>query len=319
VIERAPWIAALVALLLGSCPAFAGPNEAQSLFDAGVKEMQDSRFETACNKLERSYELDPLPGVRFTMAVCFERWGKTHTAVKHYERFIADVGSLPPDQAGKHEDRVKNANNSLQTLKPRVPAVTINLDGDATGATVELDDQPLRPSDLGKPYPVDPGDHHVVVKSAGGVREQELHLNDGEKISVALEVPTGPAAPEAEPSQPAAEGEDDDGSALRIAGFVVMGVGIAGTIVGAVTGGLVFAKKGTVEDNCVDNVCNAEGLEAVDDAKTLGMVSNIALPVGLAATAAGLLMVLLAPDGDEKAAGLTVAPAPGGMGVRLRW
>ena len=317
-IERAPWIAVLIALLLGSTPAFAGPNEAQTLFDAGVKEMQDRRFETACEKLERSYGLDPLPGVRFTMAVCFERWGKTHTAVKHYEQFIAEVSSLPPEQAGKHEERLKNANNSLQTLKPRVPAVTINLDGDPTGATVELDDQPLRPSDLGKPYPVDPGDHHVVVKSAGGTREQELHLNEGEKISVALQVPTASAAPEPTPDEPKAD-EEDDGSTLRIAGFVVMGFGIAGTIAGAVTGGLVFAKKGTVEDNCVDLVCNAEGKEAADDAKTLGMVSNIALPVGLAATAAGLLMVLLAPDGDETSAGLTVAPAPDGLGIRLRW
>ena len=50
--------------------------------------MLDGNFAKGCPALEKSYELDPLPGVLFTAAACFERWGKTHTAMKKYERFV---------------------------------------------------------------------------------------------------------------------------------------------------------------------------------------------------------------------------------------
>jgi hypothetical protein len=83
---------------------------------------------------------------------------------------------------------------------------------------------------------------------------------------------------------------------------------------------LVFAKKDVVDDNCVDLVCNQEGLDAVDEAETLGLVSNISFGVGLAAVAAGVLMVVLAPDDEDEAAGsVTLVASPTGAMLKARW
>ena len=115
-----------------------------------------------------------------------------------------------------------------------------------------------------------------------------------------------------------------------IGAFVAGGVGLASIVVGAVTGGLVFAKKSTVSDNCIDTVCNAQGKDAVDQASTLALVSDITFGVGLAGVAAGVVLYLLAPsqapveESPPAAVGLAVGAAPGDprsatVGIQGAW
>jgi hypothetical protein len=321
-----------VAVALATADARAQNKQAEALYEQGLAQMLEDDFAGGCPKLDKSYQLDPLLGALFTLAACYERWGKVHSAALRYEEFNRKASALPPDEAKKQEERIRTAIGKLAQLKPRIP--TLQLDGSPPpGATVTLDGAPVDASSLGTPMPTDPGEHVVTVGVGGGTpSEQRVSLAEGATETLVLDIPSG--SPEYAPAGAGAEPEADspdegsDGSAMTTAAFVVGGVGVAGIVVGAVTGGLVFSKKGDVDDGCDDNrVCTPEGKKAADDAKTLGLISTVTFAVGGAALAAGVLLFVLAPDDapDEHAAlrlhigSLPGDPRSGTLGVRGAW
>jgi hypothetical protein len=92
------------------------------------------------------------------------------------------------------------------------------------------------------------------------------------------------------PAQPPPE--KSSGSGRRTAAYVAGGIGIAGVVVGSVTGILVLGKKQTVNDNCPNHDCNDAGYEAATSAQTLGLVSTIGFGVGIAGLATGAVLLL---------------------------
>jgi hypothetical protein len=98
-----------------------------------------------------------------------------------------------------------------------------------------------------------------------------------------------------------------------------MGVGGAGLLVGAITGGLAVGQKSTISDNCnlTTKVCkNQTGLDAVHTGQTDGLVSSIMLPVGGALAVAGLITYLVAPKHAAPAkVGFTFGAGPGGGAI----
>jgi hypothetical protein len=100
----------------------------------------------------------------------------------------------------------------------------------------------------------------------------------------------------------------DGGSSQRTLGYVTTGVGIAGLVVGAVSGLIVLDKKATVTDECDDDdVCSKKGKEAADTGKKLATVSTVAFTVGLAGVATGVTLLVTAPDGGRAGAWLAVS------------
>src|SRR5262249_54769997 len=156
-----------------------------------------------------------------------------------------------------------------------IPMLTLALPPSAPrDARVRRDGVELSAAALGVALPIDPGEHTVVVEAPGRrPSEQRFTVDRGQRKTVELTLggaasagpaPTSsPTTPEA-PSTPAAA----PGQAQRIAAFATGGVGAAGLIVGAVTGGLTLAKKGVIEKNCDGVQCNHEGKLAADSAKT---------------------------------------------------
>ena len=83
------------------------------------------------------------------------------------------------------------------------------------------------------------------------------------------------------------------------AGAYVLGsVGIAGLVVGGITGGMMLANKGVVDANCTDGaegvkLCKTPaGVDAGNQAKTLGLVSTIGFGAGLAGLGAAAILLL---------------------------
>ncbi|MBW2456474.1 MAG: hypothetical protein JRI68_18295 [Deltaproteobacteria bacterium] len=290
----------------------------QQLYDEGLKDMLAGQFEVGCPKIERSYGLDPLPGALFTLAACYARWGKTHSAVLRYQEFLGKVATLPQAERDEQQQRVVTASEKLIAMQPQVPHLTLDLDPSLPADTqVEMDGTVVAPATLGLAQPVDPGEHRFVVRTADGrMAEQVEHIQAGSSQRVTLQAP-GEVAPVAplEPDEP-----DEGGDFLfpmKTWALIAGGVGVAGIVVGGVTGGLVFAKKGDVEDNCADQVCNQDGKDAADSAATLGMVSNVTFAVGIVGLAAGTALWFLAPDdeaaGEEQAMRVTIGGAPGDL------
>jgi hypothetical protein len=310
----------------------ASAQDAQKLYDNGLKEMREGRYDAGCPAIEQSYKLDAQPGALFTLAACYARWGKSYTAVQRYRAFLTEVEKLPPAERDKQQERVKAARDKLVELEAEVPTLSMSFAAPPpTGTTVEVDGRTLTPSELAKPLKLDPGEHRVLVKTVeGDVKEYKQKLEPRAPLHLTLVTPTAAPAAEAgssdEPTSTA-----DAGAGLHpmfVGGLVVGGLGLASIVVGAVTGGLVLGKKGEVDENCQDVVCNGAGMDAVDQASTLATVSNVTLGVGIAAVAAGLVLLVVAPTGDTEAepaaVGLAVGSAAGDpasvtMGIRGAW
>ena len=93
--------------------------------------------------------------------------------------------------------------------------------------------------------------------------------------------------------------------------MVLLAVGGATLLVGAISGGLAVSAKGDADELCPDKVCSPEGREAVDDASTKAMVSNVTLGIGAAAAVAGIVCLVVGANDDGEEAALRVVPSAG--------
>ena len=197
-------------------------------------------------------------------------------------------------------------------MLPRVPKLVITLDGEAV---ITLDGEPLPAEALGIERLVDPGQHVVTATRDGEeLTQREVTVDEGQTMKVLLSVPSVGEYGDATATQ----GSGSTGAAQRITGYALLGLGGAGTLVFAISGGLYLKERGTVDDECdEDGLCSQEGLDAVDGARTMGALNTASLIVALVASGAGLTLVLTAPDDDDVA----VAPVigPGFVGVAGRF
>jgi hypothetical protein len=293
-------VAVVILLLLFAPSAQAGDEDAGQLFERGLAEMLAGNYSAGCPLIARSYALDPLPGAQFTLAECFAGWGKVASAMEHYRAYLAKVAELDEEARAKQAERIPVAMEKVKELDPRVPRLRFELPASAPDdTTVELDGA-LVP-DPASEREIDPGEHRAVVKlPTGETARTSFILGEGERRAVPLPLP---------PREPDLGDGDDDGSTLRMAGIVAGAVGIGAVVVGSILGGLALGEKGTIEDNCTDHVCNAEGKSAADRGQSFALGSSVLVPVGAVAVGVGVTLFFLAPDGGDGAV----------MGGTVRW
>jgi hypothetical protein len=317
---------------------------AKALFEKGVADLQAGNFGAACPAIGESYRLDPRPGTLFTLAECFAKAGKTASAVARYEDYLSAFARMTPAEQAKQHGRDQVASEQRDKLKPHVPLLTLRLaDGAPTETALVRDGETLGKAVLGLALPLDPGPHTIVAQAPGGPpASQTVTLAPDEKKELTLTVklaepgtpppplvggpqptPAGPSAPVAPPPLDTARG-----SGQRTAGFVVGGVGVAGLVIGAVTGGLTLAKKSAITGNCnlTTKVCNnATGKDAATSAQTTGLVSTIGFVAGGVALAGGVVIIATAPKGGAPKDGAlapsltaawSVTPGGGSLGLR---
>jgi hypothetical protein len=313
------------AAALGVC-TLAAPARAQdaaaakALFERGVGEMTAGHYVTACPALEQSYKLDPRPGTLFTLAECEAKGGRLATAITRYDDYLALYGRLTEEQLRKQGDRDKVALRQKAALGARVPALTLSLPpGAPPGTVVRRDGAELAVTALGVAFPVDPGEHVLTTQAPGGaLAEVRVTLAEGEKKQVILPVKDASSAqasaPLASPSPaPGAEAPaaDHGPGPRRTAVYVTGGVGVAGLVVGAVTGALTLGNKSVITQHCnvggIPTACDATGFSAASQAKTEGLVSSVAFGVGIAGVVAGAVLLLTEPK----------RPVTGASGVQL--
>ncbi|MEZ4293499.1 MAG: hypothetical protein R3B70_00870 [Polyangiaceae bacterium] len=202
-----------------------------------------------------------------------------------------------------------------------MPGLVVKSDGVEMGAAM-----------LGTPLFVDPGDH-TIEAVAPGYEAYTVTVNVGPNAdSKTAAIPPLTKSPEPAPTATAtaaasgttapdttaaptgtamvtaaptatATGGGEEGSGMRTASYVLMGVGIAGAAVGGVLGGLAAADVGNAESDpalCPGKVCSPAGRAVINDAGTKALVSTIALPVGLAAAGAGLVLFFVSGPKEQK-------------------
>ncbi|MEP7122965.1 MAG: tetratricopeptide repeat protein [Byssovorax sp.] len=311
-----PWCG-LAATLLVARPAAAGNDDSNALFDAGVLQMEAGRYAQACPSIEHSYELDPRPGVLYTLAECQSKWGHLAAAVARYQEYLAAYAALPPTKKKLQTSRPNTARAQIAALSPQIPKLTLTLaPGAPTGTLVERDGHPVAASDLGASMSLDPGDHLVRVSVPSG-RMSEIHvtLARSESRRVALDFPRAP--PEGTSSH---EGPRPT-SGRRVAAVVSGGLGLAGLVLGGAMGGVALAKKSVVDAHCnvggIPEACDHTGKAAADELQPFALASTVGLAAGAALVVLSTVLFVTEPSPPKPPAGawwIKASVAPLGAG-----
>jgi hypothetical protein len=279
-------LAALLAVLI---PATALADDAEALFERGVKDMLAGRYDSGCPAIAESQKLDPRPGTIFTLAECEAKWGKVASAYAHYGEYLAL--KLPAD--GKQGQRREIAEKARAELLPRIPTITVSAPFEVTRGDAKIE--------LGVALQVDPGEHVFI----GGGKTERVTVAEGEKKSLAFETekpaprpppiaPVAVIAPAPAPEKPRPlPGKDN-----RPLAFAVGGVGVLSLGAGVVTGIMALDRNSTLADNCPNKQCNASvpDPDAVTrERDTLATLSTICVAGGIVAVGVAVMILVRQP------------------------
>lgn len=284
-------------------------EDAGALFDRGVDAMEAGKYTEACPMLAESWRLDPRPGTLFTLAECEARQGKLASAAARYDEYIRKSNELPAAQRSKHTERQQKAAEALTKLDPRIARVTFV--GLPAGAEAALDGRRLDPAQLTAPFPVEAGEHRVVVRHDGAERSVPFSAAAGGAQQVNLEPPSAaPAASSAAPVAPAPSAPRPARSLGPVPFYAAAGAGLAGLVVGTIGGVIAFSKKSDADKQCPGQICTPAGLDAVDTGRTAATASTIGFVVGgVFLGAAGALWATRYSAPGSSSAALRLMPA----------
>ncbi len=303
-----PFIAALAfAFLLASSTARAEDaattetavrlsDEASDLFQAG-------KFADAMDRYERAFALVRRPTLGVRIARCLEKLGRLNESADRYLAVsrMSLPADLDPDKAAKQREAIAQAGTERTALMPRIPSIVVNLTGPST-AGVTIDGQPVPRAVFGLQRAADPGAHHIEARSGADVVARDVTLAEGQVQQVALELRMPVQGPDGNTDHKPSR------SPLRTAGYIGIGVGAAGVVLGAVTGAMALSGKSDLEGKCGPQLaCDPAHKSDADAYNTLRTVSSVGFIAGSALAAAGIVIFIAAPKNAPVTA--TISPS----------
>jgi hypothetical protein len=314
--------------------ALADEPTAEAWLEEGAKELAAKRYDKACAALRKSFRAEAVPSTLYRVAACEEEAGHVTSAAAAYDDYLALYDRLSPSDRRAERDRERAAAARRAALEALIPRVVFKLSSAPDGVRVTRrlsEDGAEVDVALGVPLPIDPGEHYVATEAPERARwEKRFFISKGERRTIELDVappdnararrlsrPLAPVPNILPPLEPGPSGQ-------RIAAYAVGGVGVAGLIVGCVTGAVAWGQKSTVEASCAGGLCNLEGQNAADKAKTLGAVSTATFVIGGVATAAGIILYVTEPGRPKLGAApprtrIGFEGAPGGARMVTQW
>ena len=281
-------------------------EKATAQFKQGVELYNDNDFEQAAIAFERAYELKPSYKILFNIAQTENERKHYAAALKAYHRYLRDGG----DQI--ETERRAEVEKEFKRLKALVGGITVKTD--IKGAVVFVDGFRHVETPFTKPILVDLGEHEVLIKrGTEELHRETIKVAGGQKVVVDLEASVSEDSPAQD--EPAVPEEEDRDSPKRVWTWVALGVGGAAAIGAGITGGVTLSKAGDIEDDCGGSECPNSQRGAVDDAKTLGNVTNVLIGVAAVGIAAGIVLFFVEPGlgvEEDKATVTPVAMSNGG-------
>lgn len=292
---------------------------AEALFEEARRLAEEGRYAEACPKFAESNRLDPGVGVLMYLGACHERMGRVASAWAAFRE--ARHGAELQGRA----DRVATATERIAALEPRLPRLRIVVGPDASiaGLEVKRDDVILGEAMWSTPVPVDPGAHAIAAQAPGYEPwEGAIEAKEGQVVSIEIpplrlaRSPIAGAAPSAGPTPPAdappprATSAGDAGSGQRTAAAITWGVGGASLVAGAVFGLVAASQWSSAQDHCRTGSnplrCDQEGLDGIESTEASGLASTLFFTIGGVAAAAGTVLWITAPVGDDATAGVGI-------------
>jgi hypothetical protein len=306
--------------LLVTVAARAGdPVAAQSLFDDGKRLMREDRYVEACQKFEESQKMDPGLGTQFHLADCWQHIGRMASAWALFRE--VESRARATGQVG----RVRVAHDRATALELSLSKIVVVPQADAPGLEIRRDGVEIGREQWDWPIPVDAGTHIVTATAPNKLAWQTsvevpphgnvvpVHvppLLDASGVSSIAE-PESVAAPGGlpqsserptgvtEPMPPSAAEKpvvQNRGGAQRAIAWFLIGAGVAGLSAGAYFGAKWLEDRDAANPHCVNDLCDAVGLEIQSNAHAEERYAGVLLITGGAAVVAGTVLALTAPS-----------------------
>lgn len=313
---KRPALLVAIGVLLGAGgTARADEAAAEAAFRRGQALLEQKKYQQACQAFEESYREDPAIGAQLNTARCYEKWGKLATALRAYREALRLVREAK-------DRREADLVTLLRELEPKVPTLAVTLPEGREAPeklSLSLDGTALPLTALGKPQPLDPGEHELVLRlGEGPPRSFPISVRVRERATLELPAEALAAAEPVEP-EPAPE-PAPRGRTRRWTGLGVAGVGVAALGVGTY---LAIDAKSSYQA-AFDAYCFADskqctplGLERTADARQQANWATAVVGVGLAAIAAGAVLYVTAPRDDERPSRAALVPVVWGDGGGL--
>jgi hypothetical protein len=301
VTRRTAWLAALVVAALELVPGAVLPQparpaagepspqqrakarklagEALDLFAAGD-------FAAALARFEAADAIVPAPTLKLHIARCLDKLDRMLDAAEKYREVIA--AELPPNAPAVHREARDQAVPELAKLLDHIPELVVVVRGAGSDrATLEMEGVSLPREAIGERQKLDPGAYSFSARSGDARAHERVVLERGQKRRLVLELPraTGDAPPV------------EQGNTVAVVGWALVGLGGAGLVVGAITGGAVLAEEDDLLGQCPDRACPPA---AHDDARAfdrLRITSTVGFVVGGVAGAVGATLLVLDATG----------------------
>jgi hypothetical protein len=298
--------------------------------DRGDEQAATADFVAALASYRAAHAIMRVPTTGIEVARTLEHLG----ALVEARDAAIEVLRMPAadDEPKPFQDARASAGELTAALRDRIAVLTMEVTppGAASAATLSIDEQRVPRAALGQPYFLNPGSHRLSL-SAPQFRSLELNveLAAGEQRTVRLALQTLPAEaspatktsqiPRAKaPESPANSAALPSTSSLGWPVWTSLGVTVAGTIVGTISGVLSLKHAEAANTYCQGNTCSPEAGPDRDAALRAAHVSNI----GWAVAGAGAVLTvtswwLTKSSRKVQPAKLSVMMTPNGGEVRL--
>lgn len=280
----------------------AARSSARQLANDASEAYRRGDYEAAYDGFNRAFRLVGVPGLGVWSARSLRQLNRWVEASERY-REVTRV-QLPEDAPESSRTALREAEAELQELLPRIPSLVITVEN-ATPEEVEvtLDGRPVPSALLGAKQRLDPGSHRIVARRGGEELREEITASERGVERIALRFSSPPAAnvtaPGADTSAPEA-----GRTPQRTAGLVVLGVGGAFLVGGAVTTILALDRQADLREQCAARSaggydCGPGQHGAVDTFETLKTISTIGLIGAGVLGAAGVTLYLTGGPGEQ--------------------
>jgi hypothetical protein len=306
-------IASGLALLLwsGSVAAQNTDADAERFFREGQKLMEERRFGEACPKFEAAYAKDRQLGTLINLAFCHKEQGALWYSWLEFREAEVKATEL------NRPDRRDFAKQRLTELEKQLPKVVLDNPQRMPLVAVLVEDRKVWEAERGTPFAVESGQRKFVFRARGkrqtttlinvtatkNDRPQHVVVPDMEDDVIEPAVPSSTPEPKSEPKTEPPAADAHPGAAQRTIGFIGLGVGVVGVVVGS-----IFGVK-TLSSPCAGvPTCPADQMH---DANVAGTTSTIAFIVAGVGLIGGAALILTAPSPPSPRARITVTPRIG--------
>jgi len=269
-------------------------NAAREMGREGAIAFREGDFARAQDLLHRAYDLVPAPTIALYEARSLVELGRLVEAAERYE--ITKRTKLDDDASEAFIQSVEDAGVELEELRPRIPRLTIVVEGPEPGAdlVVKLDGTLVPAPLLGVPRTIDPGQHLVEASHPGyAPASSEVSVTEGQSSEVLLPLVLQAGAPPVETPV-----EESSGFGFQeVAGYGALGVGVVALTIGIVSGIKMSGHQSDLDEKCVDDVCPDDSVSDLDSFRSARTLSFIGYGVGIVGLGAGAALLLSAPTG----------------------